>query len=504
MSIFKSLSKTAVTAGLICTAAAFLAGAREIVDMWDCSPSENPRAVIGTLYDDSTFVVSGRGNMMEFYTSADVPWDRSKSRIKEVIIEDGVTSIGSSAFGYSANLTAVTISGKVTEMGNSAFNGCEKLTSVTISEGVKTIGENAFRGSAIESINIPSSVTSIESFAFTYCPNLKSVTIGRGLAAIGEAVFWDCTELTTITIQTQVPPTVSVGGHEIGLGIPSSANFYVLEKSIEAYRTAPEWSSYSNYLPIVYQTWDCGANVQCALEGGIFIVSGTGAMTDYIPSSGIVLARTTNVSAVIAPWENYKSYINSVIIENGVTSIGNAAFEGSDNLTSVKIGSGVTSIGAFAFQNCTGLDSIQMFSAAPPAIQASTFTGVDMSATLLLVPQASVETYSEDAVWSEFQEIESYAPASINKGVTVNRNRANSLAPVVSVRGKTLNVRMPSSSKQSSSQLQIRVIDMRGKTILSRTVSGGALSLSKVPAGRYVVDVRRSGVRLGSTAVMVR
>ncbi|MDR2728013.1 MAG: hypothetical protein LBB56_02690, partial [Chitinispirillales bacterium] len=120
----------------------------------------------------------------------------------------------------------------------------------------------------------------------------------------------------------------------------------------------------------------------------------------------------------------------------------------------------------------------------------------------LFVPQASIEAYEEAAGWSDL-DIQSYAPASVNGGAAVNRNRANSLSPVVSVKGRTLNVRMPS-SQQSSSPLQIRLIDMRGKTILSRTANGGAVSLSKVSAGRYVVDVRRSGVRLGSAAVVVR
>ena len=74
------------------------------------------------------------------------------------------------------------------------------------------------------------------------------------------------------------------------------------------------------------------------------VISGTGAMGDYTSSS--------------APWNSYHSYVKTVTIEDGVTSIGDYAFYGCYNLTSVTIGSSVTSIGAAAFCVCTSLTSI--------------------------------------------------------------------------------------------------------------------------------------------------
>ncbi|MDR0306807.1 MAG: hypothetical protein LBI42_08215 [Chitinispirillales bacterium] len=87
-----------------------------------------------------------------------------------------------------------------------------------------------------------------------------------------------------------------------------------------------------------------------------------------------------------------------------------------------------------------------------------------------------------------------------------SRHSANAMMPSISVRGRTLNIKMPASVQLSSNTpLQVRVIDMRGKTILSRNViGGGAVPLSKVPAGRYVVDVRRLGARVSSTTVTVK
>jgi hypothetical protein len=53
--------------------------------------------------------------------------------------------------------------------------------------------------------------------------------------------------------------------------------------------------------------------------------------------------------------------------------------------------------------------------------------------------------------------------------------------------------------------LQVRMIDMRGKTVLSRNVyDNSRISLSNIPTGKYIVDIRRSGVSVGKSAVVVR
>jgi hypothetical protein len=74
-----------------------------------------------------------------------------------------------------------------------------------------------------------------------------------------------------------------------------------------------------------------------SLSGGMLTISGTGAMSDYD-----VLSRP-------ATWYHYRENITSVIIENGVTSIGKEAFYNCSGLTSVTIPASVTSIGAEGF-----------------------------------------------------------------------------------------------------------------------------------------------------------
>jgi hypothetical protein len=82
----------------------------------------------------------------------------------------------------------------------------------------------------------------------------------------------------------------------------------------------------------------CGANVNYVFTeaNGTLVISGTGEMADYYSMESI-------------PWYSYRESIKTVIIENGVTSIGNCAFVYHIQLTSVSMPSSITHIGFAAF-----------------------------------------------------------------------------------------------------------------------------------------------------------
>ena len=97
----------------------------------------------------------------------------------------------------------------------------------------------------------------------------------------------------------------------------------------------------------------CGANLVWKLDDeGVLIISGTGAMSDY--------AYTTSSNGVIVetPWGDYATDISYVVLDDGVTSIGDLAFGGCSSLTSITIPDSVTSIGQSAFIDCSSLTSI--------------------------------------------------------------------------------------------------------------------------------------------------
>ena len=176
------------------------------------------------LYEDGTLNISGKGAMKD-YNSDDNPspayWNPI---VRKIVIEDGVTSIGKSAFSDCSNLTSITIPDSVTSIGNDAFYNCTSLTSITIPDSVTIIGDSAFfycisltnitlsnnitnigndafySCRSLTSITIPSSVTSIENSAFDSCSNLTSITIPDSVTSIGESVFSDCESLKTISL----------------------------------------------------------------------------------------------------------------------------------------------------------------------------------------------------------------------------------------------------------------------------------------------------------------
>ncbi len=98
------------------------------------------------------------------------------------------------------------------------------------------------------------------------------------------------------------------------------------------------------------QSGTCGDNLTWTLSGGTLTISGTGAMTSYTHDSYSDQSNT--------PWSSYRESITSVIISDGVTSIGNCAFYYCRSLTSVTIPNSVTSIGNEAFWYCSSLTSV--------------------------------------------------------------------------------------------------------------------------------------------------
>ena len=156
------------------------------------------------LTDEGVLTITGTGKMKDWDYNNHSPWHTDKS-VKQVIIDDGVTTIGEWAFRGCSSLTSVTIPNSVTTIGEEAFRDCSSLTSITIPNSVTTIGESAFRGcSSLTSIRIPNSVTTIGGEAFSHCRALTSVTIPNSVTTIGEWTFCECSSLTSVTIPNSV------------------------------------------------------------------------------------------------------------------------------------------------------------------------------------------------------------------------------------------------------------------------------------------------------------
>ena len=328
---------------------------------------------------DGVLTISGTGNMYDYDSNLGSTWSYYyRETIVQIVIENGVTSIGNRAFSRCTSLTSVTIPNSVTSIGTYAFSGCTGLTSLTIPNSVTSIGEYAFssvpnivyNGSApsapwgARSMNgyvegwlvysdetktnivacssaatgeivIPNSVISIGTEAFYYCSSLTSVNIPISVTSIGKGAFYYCSNLTSITIPNSVT-------------------------SIE----------------------------NCAFLGCSSITSVS------IPNSATSIGEGAFYGC---------SSLTSVAIPNSVTSIVKQAFDGCTMLQHLTLGEGVTTIDASAFANCPYLIEVKAKMKLPPVIEASVFTGCgDLSGITCYVPEGSLAYYQKLDVWKEF------------------------------------------------------------------------------------------------------
>ena len=149
--------------------------------------------------------ISGTGDMATFVNNPDRPWNSIRDKIFQIVIGDGVTSIGHKAFYDCFNLTKISIGDNVESIGVMAFYNCGKLMNIILPEKVKSIENGAFRGcSSVTNITIGDNVTFIGNEAFRGCRSLKSIVIPQKITSIGDETFQDCNDLASITIPESV------------------------------------------------------------------------------------------------------------------------------------------------------------------------------------------------------------------------------------------------------------------------------------------------------------
>lgn len=145
-------------------------------------------------YDSSTgtLTIAGSGAMNDF-NNLDAPWRAYQGEIRSVVIESGVTSIGSYAFFKCASLSTVTILSDLTSIGEASFFECTSLGSIEMPNSVTSIGSSAFFNcSSLGRISIPTD-SAINSMAFYGCNGLERIEIPAGAATVAATAFEGCT-----------------------------------------------------------------------------------------------------------------------------------------------------------------------------------------------------------------------------------------------------------------------------------------------------------------------
>ena len=373
------------------------------------------------------------------------------SAFTEVVIGNGVTSIGDYAFSGCSSLTSVTIPNSVTSIGSSAFSGCSSLTSVTIGNSVTSIGEGVFHScTSLTSIIIPDSVTSIGEDAFYQCTSLTSAIIGNCVTSIGQAAFFCCTSLTSVTIGNSVtlihgcafigctsltsitipdsvtsigycafdgcsslkevyckpttPPTI---GDLAFCNNASGFKIYVPRESVESYKSGVHyWYSYDNAIfpdlsdRLYYTSSD--STIVTPYKSNAFNVNFNVNILSNTYENGQGIITFDEYITQIGKYAFYGcTNLTSITISNRITSIEQHAFYGCTSLASMVIPNSVTTIGNSAFENCTYLEKVYCKSTMPPTGSADMFKNNALGRKIY-VPRNSVEAYKTAEYWSDY------------------------------------------------------------------------------------------------------
>lgn len=196
---------------------------------------------------------------------ASLPSGARSTDITDGIVGDCVTTINNNCFNQCTNLTSLTISSSVTTIGYGAFYNCENIPTLIIPSGVTVIQSSMCSGCFhLANTNIPSGVTEIQVDAYRNCFSLLDITIPANVTSIGDSAFrtsyFDSDEPEmrammlnmnanrAVRVLATTPPTLGVTVFAILSGDIDVASYpiYVPAQSLEAYRTATNWSVYAN------------------------------------------------------------------------------------------------------------------------------------------------------------------------------------------------------------------------------------------------------------------
>ena len=300
------------------------------------------------LLGDGTLKITGSG-AMKFYRYLNYEsCFSSDKKIKKVEIAEGVTSIAGYAFKDCTNLTEVHIPASVTSISYNVFQGCTALTDVYYGSNEKnwkqmSISTDSNEPLATATIHYTDLCTGGHTWVDANCTTSKTCSVCD--ATEGEALghSWNDANCTT-------PKTCSACGETEGEAIPDAHTW--VDANCTAAQTCslcgatqgeadPDAHSFVNgaceHCGLLGGT--CGENAHWTLKDGLLTISGTGTMTS-------------------APWP--KTNITSVIIEEGITTICESAFEDCENLTSVTIPSTVVTLGSRCFYGCKSLLSVDL------------------------------------------------------------------------------------------------------------------------------------------------
>ncbi len=387
-------------------------------------------------------VISGSGEVPDYTIDNPAPWAENRNNINEIYIEEGITGIGDFAFYGLKYVHFLSIPETLETIGNGVFAGISWLSEIKIAEGNKFFCEKdsdllskdnktLILKTADNSDNVyflPESVTAIAPYAFYMNTVLRKVFVGNQLESIGESAFAQCNEdivlyytgteaewnekvvvgenngsISSIVYESKRVSAITLSSSELELKTGESAVLEITPIPQDASITDVIWTVDDYNIASVTD-----GTVQ-AVNAGITTVRATSKDGKYVAKCKVCVSAKGNLTTSVAwevspdlktltvsgsgevpdysgtgyaPWEMYRQNIEKIVVENGITKIGNYGFaetkcrevilpEGlisigksafcfSENLEKINFPSGLASIGGSAFSACTKIESVNL------------------------------------------------------------------------------------------------------------------------------------------------
>ena len=363
---------------------------------------------------DSSFLTNdGEGVLFNKDQTILIKYPVGKSETSYIVPET-VEVIGDSAFCECVNLISVSMNDNIVSIEKNAFKDCIGLENVVVPDSVVTLKTGAFSGCA-GMVQLTMPALSIKMKSFDGCVNIKKVTVTKGTGSIscsgllgndtpwyisgcdtivieagvnkiGANVFKNCDKLIDVYYTGDLIDWCAIDFSLLSNPMKYAKNLYINGEILEELIIPAEVTEIKNYTfygmnritklvihenvtsigsyafekctNITEITLPVSAKINYSFDGctniqKVTLTKGTGIMQNYSYSTD---TSSDETFYEYTPWYVGKS--KNIIIEDGVTNIGDNAFFNCDEIENISLPEGVTKVGDNAFMNCKNLKTI--------------------------------------------------------------------------------------------------------------------------------------------------
>ena len=314
------------------------------------------------------------------YTVKEIGADAFRNcSIETLVVQNGVDVIGEGAFRYNYSLHSVSLPTSLRTICREAFYNC-RIGSLVVPKGVETIGERAFsyQWSSMKSVTFPSTLRTIGREAFISCTGIQKLELPASLTSIDEFAFAGMDNLSSVTSRITDPFEISESvfctewsstydegqQKEIFTYTPSKANLYVPDGTLAKYQAFSGWKMFAGMFEGELQEQVVGDLKYAYLPSTLTATVVAGDYSELrnvtVPGTVTIDGTTYQVKEIGAGAFRDNWQLESVIIQNGVETIGKEAFRWCGNATFSALPSSLRTIEQNAFNNCNNIKILDL------------------------------------------------------------------------------------------------------------------------------------------------